>query len=488
MKQFNTLLYSLAIAFTFTAQAQKVTITQGDKTLNDQEKNTENLNFISGGDHYFIIKYFSKAVMNFELKSFDSKGQALKNKKLEVSVGVFNNSYGIDDIVGMNDKVYALIEHIDKPAGKNTLTARLMDNRGNISETETEVMSMPFEKTMNSGFNNSGVSPDGKTLAVAGELPFVKEEAAKFKIAVYNQDLKKLKEGEITLPGENTKNKNMTVVVANDGTVYLIKKGMTKKGEITLSAYQWSAGADVKEYTFELTPPTNIFNYTYTVNTNNELIISGLTYERKGFLVGEKQATGVFYLTNKNKSEKVFKTFSLDAPVDNLTARKLLVNGNTFFLTAEQYKEERISQPATAGAANFDYNYDYIHKNEHIIAMDAEGNKKFQLLLARDFKVRDFDKQFYSGYYICNGKLTVIYNDQTSKYIKNDSYYQYQIPVLVQITNDGLMQPPVIFKNELKLDQYYMLYPSLSVQNAANQLSFLIGNSEYAKFISLKID
>lgn len=490
MKQFKTTLLACALMVTaINADAQKISINKGDITLNDNEKNTETVNFIVNGDSYFIIKYFSHSIMNFELKSFDSKGSSLKNTKLEVKVGVFNNSYGIDDVVGMGTKAYALIEHLDKPAGKNTLTARELDNRGNISEAEVEVMSIPFEKTMNSGFNNSAVSPDAKTLVVVGEFPFVKEQPAKFKIAIYDQEIKKIKEGEITLPGENTKNKNMTVAVANDGTVYLIKKTLTKKGETTLAIYQWSAGSDVKEYTFELIPPVQITSYTYQINNNNEIIVSGLTNERKTFSVGEPQVLGAFYFTNKGKSEKVFKTFNLDSPVENLTSRKILINGTTVFLTAEQYKEERISQPATAGAANFDYNYDYTHKAEYIIAMELDGNKKFQLSLGRDFKVRDLDKPYYSAYYICNEKLTIIYNDQTSKYFKNDSYhYTSAIPVLVQITNDGLMQSPIVFKNDLKLDQGYILYPSFSIQNSPNQISFLIGNNEYLKFINVTVD
>ena len=61
--------------------------------------------------------------------------------------------------------------------------------------------------------------------------------------------------------------------------------------------------------------------------------------------------------------------------------------------------------------------------------------------------------------------------------------YSYQIPVLVQITNDGLMQSPVVFKNELKLEQYYILNPSYSLQTANNHISFLMGNSQNCKFI-----
>lgn len=478
-----------------TLSAQKITMTPGNRLAFTPVKESKPLNFVLNGNHYFFNEYYKNSTTNYYMQSFDNTGRSLSNAQLELNPGVFNNTYSIDQVVGVGTKVYALIEHLDKAGGKNTLLAREIDTYGKISDKEVEVMSIPFEKIMNSGYNNSAVSPDNKMLAVAGELPFVKEQPGKFKIALYNQDLKKVQEGEISLPGENTKNKSMSVSVANDGTVYLIKKGMTKKGEITLAVYQWSAASatEVKEYIVETAttdqPNNYITSYASEINAANELIISGTYYTRRTMSAGEKQAVGIFYFTNKGKSETLFKTFALDAPVDNLTARKVLVNGNTVFLTAEQFKENRITPPpSTAGSMNFDYNYDYTHKNEMIIAMDTEGNKKFQLELSKNFVVRDFDRQYFSGYFICNGKLTVIYNDQTSKYIKNDSYYQNIVPVLVQITNDGLMQPPVVFKNDLKLEQYYFLYPSVSVQDGPNQLSFLMGDNDNTKFLSMKIE
>jgi hypothetical protein len=73
-------------------------------------------------------------------------------------------------------------------------------------------------------------------------------------------ELKKIKEGTINLPGENTKNKSMSQLVANDGTVYLIRKGMTKKGEITLTVYQWlpEKPSEVTEYIIEVVEPNQI--------------------------------------------------------------------------------------------------------------------------------------------------------------------------------------------------------------------------------------
>lgn len=495
MKHLKTIGLSLCLAVTISAaHAQKVTITKGSSQVPNKRVNgSEEFSFVSNDINYFFTSYTDRGLRTFYLQSFDKNGTSLVNNALSVDVGVFNNSYSIDEIAGFSNKVYALVEHLDKPAGKNSLLAREVDSQGNVAKSETELMSFPFEKTMNSGFNYSSVSPDGNTLAVVGELPYNKEMPAQFKIALYNKDLKKIKEGDIKFPGENTKNKSITVKVANDGTVYLIRKGMTKKGEITLAAYQWQSEtpSEVKEYIIELTPPNQIFNYSYAISKNDELIISGLSYERKTLTVGETKAIGGFYFINKGKKETVFKTFNLDAPVDNLTARKIMTNGSTVFLIAEQYKEQRITPPASAAGSmsNFDFNYDYTHKSEFVIALDNEGTKKFQLEVAKDFMARDYDKQYYAAYYICNDKLTIIYNDQTRKHVKGyESYYSGEIPVLVQITNDGLMQSPVVFKDDLKIEQYCTLYPSMSNQVASNKIALLMKNGTNTKLITFTID
>ena len=170
-----------------------------------------------------------------------------------------------------------------------------------------------------------------------------------------------MSENEITLPGEGTKNKQIEVFVANDGTVYILKRTFNKIGEIVLNVYQYNAASptDIKEYLIETTAPEYVYSYVSEVNTANEFVVSGTLYIRKTVTVGDKQASGVFYFTNKGKSESLMKTMALDAPVDNLIAQKVLVNGTTVFLTAQQFKSEKI-QPAVA--SSFDYNYNYTHK------------------------------------------------------------------------------------------------------------------------------
>lgn len=469
------------------SNAQSVALKLGEETKTPLVKNGEAIGFVSGGNSYFVTKKFEQAVTNYYLESYDASGGALAETPLEINMGVFNNTYGIHDVIGFGNTACALVEHLDKASAKNTLLAREIDDAGTVSKDETDLMEMSFEKLMNPGINHAAASADQKVLAVVGELPYVKEQPAKLKIALYDPTLKRTSEGEITLPGEDTRNKTIRVAVANDGTVYLIKQTMTKNAEIALAVYQYAPNTPLKEYTFEMDAPNQFFSYAYTVTPNNELVLGGTYYERKTLTVGEKTAVGVFYFTNRSKAEKVFKTVALDKPVENLTARKILLNGNTVFLAAEQYKEEKVAPPASTPAANFEYSYTYTHKSEYVIALDTEGNKKFELGLAKDFTAKDFNKQYLSAYFISNGKFTIVYNDLAKKYTGDPSYGTL-IPVLVQITNEGLMQSPVVFTDKLKLPYYSVLYPAFAVQNAENSFTFLLKNSDRSQYINLKIN
>lgn len=469
--------------------AQEVSFTQGGETTTMSHKQSYLDNFHVGGNSYYVTSFMESASMVYYMESFSDNGSAMIQNKLEIPVGVFNNSYSIDGVVGFGGQAYVLVEHLSKEAAKNTLSIRPVESTGKVSSSDTKLMEMAFEKVMNSGYYHSAVSPDRNLLAIAGQMPFTKDMPAKVKFAVYDQSLKAVSQTEITLPGEDTKNKQLEVLVANDGSVYLIKRTMNKIGEIVLNAYQVDMkSGSAKEYAIELTAPQYVYTYVTSVSPNNELIVAGTYYTRTTVTVGEKKATGIFYFTNKNKSERVMTDFPLDSPVENLTARKILTNGNTVYLAAEQFKEERLDPPAsTAGTtASFDYHYNLIHKNEYVIGMDQDGKRKFQLNMAKNFTARDVDHQYTSAYFISGGKFTVVYNDEKVKYT-TESGYSSLVPVLVQVTNDGLMQPAVPFIDKLKLPYDQVLYTSKYVQSADDQVNFLLFKNERSKFLKVTI-
>lgn len=478
---------ALGLVLGFNASAQ-VTTTLGGESATYMKKGANHLNFNAGGNQYFFTSTFEQAMMQFYLECFSASGQVMAQNKLEINVGVFNNSYSISDVVALGDNVYAMVEHMDKAAGKNTFSARVVSPNGKVSTEDNALLSMPFEKTMNSGINHAAVSPNQSVLAVVGELPFVKEEAAKVKIALYDTNLKETASHDLSLPGIMTKNRNIDVYVANDGTTYLTMRTFTKNGEISLQVFQVNSDGSLKQYSVETTAPTYISSYTATTNASNELIIAGITYERKTVTVGEKMANGVFYFTNKGKVENSFTYTELDAPVENLTARKLLINETTIFLTAEIFKEEKITPPASAAgtAASYETNYNYTHKNDYIIGFEETGAKKFELNVAKEFTARDFNRQYLAGYFVINGKLTVVYNDASRKYEQTTSNNSI-VPVIVTVTNDGMLSSPIVLIDKLKLPYNYLLYPSVNTISG-DTMMFLMKNNDKSQFVTMKLN
>jgi hypothetical protein len=463
----------------------QVTTSFGNESTTFIKKGAEHLNLSAGGNQYFFTTFFEQATKQFYLECFNASGQTLAQNKLAISVGVFNNSYSISEVIALGNNVYAMVEHLDKPSGKNSFSARIVSSSGEVSTDENVLLTMPFEKTMNSGYNHAAVSPDQSTLAVIGELPFVKEEAAKVKIALYDVNLNETASHNISLDGILTKNRNIETYVANDGTVYLLVRTFTKNGEISLQVFQVNTDGAMKHYAIETEVPDYITTYTATTTPNNELIVAGTTYKRTTVSVNEKMANGLFYFTNKGKSEQRFIFSPFDQPVENLTARKLLINGTTTFLTAEIFKEEKVAPPAGTGAASFEYSYVYSHKNEYMFGFDADGVKKFELNAAKEFNARDFNKPYLAGYFIVDGKLTVVYNDYSRKYTQLYSNNTI-VPVIVTVTNDGMLSSPIVLMDNSKLPYNYLLYPCVNTQ-VGSTMMFLMKNNEKSQFVSMKL-
>lgn len=460
--------------------AQTVTITKTGPGGFALVTGSEPINLVVNGRRVFITENYASGGTTFFETSYDLNGGRLTSGKYEIPGGVFKNAFTIEQVIALGDKQYAMIENMNAETGKYNFIAREI-TKGVVSSTETVLISYPFEKLLNSGGASVAVSPDKKKMASLTYYPGIKDVADKINITVYDENLVKLKEADMTYPGE-TKRSNFTLVVGNDGTVYLIKNTMSKIGEIILTVYQWQQNDNTfKEYLIVLPEPLYITSFTYALNANSEIILSGVYYKRATVTAGEQTMSGVFYYTNKGKTEDVFKTFPLDAPVENLVTRKVLVTESTVFLVAEQYKS--VEDPLPAGATTRTYINTVTHKSNFVIGIGLDGTKKFQLELAKDFTSKNADHHNFSASFICNNKLTVVYNDDYRKYNPNGS--GGQIPVLVQITGDGLMQAPIVFKDELALGA--TLYPCYAVQDADNQLCFLMGNGSTSQLLTVKI-
>lgn len=464
--------------------AQVISTSLGSQAPFKPTKRAKPLTFNIGGQRYFFTRTYRSASMEYKLLSYNEQGNVVKNADVEIQRGIMNNSYSIDDIVQLDQKLFVLVEHLDKASGKNTLSARPLDNALN-TDAETELVTIPFEKMMNSGDNYPVVSPDKNMLAVVADLPFVKEQPGSMKIALFDKNLKKLGENQVTLPGENTKNKSISVQVNNNGMVYIIRKTTGSKRSTLLTIYQYDGvkGGEVKEYNIAPALPTQIYSYTTAINPAGELVVAGTSTQLQTLSGGDTKASGLFYFFTDGSKEGQFKLSPLDNPIENLQARQVIFNKETGFLITEQLKEE--SEPPPPGNLNADYRYIYKHKSDFVFGLTADGTKNFQIEIAKEFTSVDYDAHLFSGYFICNGLLTVVYNDNYNKYNTNKRYTI--LPVLAQITNDGLLKAPVAFDKSLNFDNSFN--PAIGTQDSDNQVSILMltNDRESAQLVTVKV-
>lgn len=468
-------LIALALLCFVAAKAQDVSTSTGGFAPFFQKKQSKEFNFLVGGNNYFFNYYFESAQKKYHLTTYNSSGDFVAASDLKIEMGVFNNSFSIDQVVAVGSKVYATVEHLDKPSGKMTLSAREISPNGEVSTNETVLSEYAFTKTLNSGQNETVVSPDGKTLAVVSLLPFVKKQSAKVKVSVYDESLKQISTGQITIPGEDKKNKRIEVQVANDGTVYIVKHTSTGKLGISLESFNVKGGKIVGQHKLGIPVDSRIFSYVLATNMKSELVICGSFYNSTKVVVNGQKVHGVFYY-NSSASKLVMSDF--DTPIVELTVRKVLFAENTIYVGAESYNEEKMSPPpsSTGSAATFDYNYMYNHSGEYVIGLDNTGKKKFELNLDQSGSIKNFDQVYRPSFVLSNNDLICLYNDHTEKYITNYDWrddYDAIMPVLVKITEDGLMLPPVVFKDDLKNGRGSKYYPSVSLQKSANELNVI---------------
>ena len=119
MKIMNKLqLAAFFIGFAATTTAQDVSFTLGGETTTKLVKQSKMDNFSVGGNSYFITEYMESASMNYYVESYTDKGVARIETKLEVPVGSFNNSFGIEGVVGLGTQAYALVRNGNKSSEK----------------------------------------------------------------------------------------------------------------------------------------------------------------------------------------------------------------------------------------------------------------------------------------------------------------------------------------------------------------------------------
>lgn len=469
----------LCITLITSVTAQKYTFTATGTSAKQESEGAEFTQFESNGDSYFITKVkVSQALPQYHLECYDSTGKTVAENRIVIDEGFFNASFVMKQHLVLGNKVYAIIEHESKADGTTTYLAREMDRKGKVSEKEVLLTSKPFGKMMNSGNQTAVVSNNREYLAAFSELPYMKEQTQEIKLSLFDKELNKVASLEYALPGESVKKQYFNVQVANDGTIYIVRE-QVKKGNSSFSVFQFdlrNPGAP-KEYTIVAPEELEIFDYQVRVNQLNELVFCGAYYGK----VDSKKVMGNVFFTNKNKSEQITTISQFDEYVTQFRFRNLLLSEDAVFMVAERAYSEMILANAQTGEKG---GTRYSNKNIYVVGFDLSGNKKFQMKIERDLSTREVDYEQRVGSAVLDGKLTLVFNDLRSKYLKDD--HSNLVPVLAQFSIEGQRELPMAFGDKSVLPADYYVYPSTVMFPTSKELGLIARSLNYSVFVKIK--
>ena len=131
-KSIFTLFLALILGLNFYAQEPTYNWSQ-PSTNNNKEQKIDRLLAI-GDDGFVLLKKDETQIYNpvYFLEYYNKKLVKQDSRKVEFSNGVMGNSYFIEKIEVVSDKIYAFIEHWDKKKGKNTLYIKRLTLDGTL--------------------------------------------------------------------------------------------------------------------------------------------------------------------------------------------------------------------------------------------------------------------------------------------------------------------------------------------------------------------
>ncbi len=258
---------------------------------------------MSDGSAYFIFKSRDYTAPYPTMVAVNGNGNVTRVGEIKYQQGTMGNMTDLLSVLSVDNKLLAIFENRNKSTNQNKLTARAVDSKGVLSTDEKEIGSFTFDKMGKSGDWYTAVTPDGKHLAVIGQVPGEKEELVQFKYYFLDAELKQISAGQFTFPETNKRVFMNSFYASDKGDFYLVKDE-SEKGYRYPLLYKSKTGDKVGTV-IPVTPEDpkqKVMNYMASVHPNGDLIIAGYLKEKSGFTIGDVQATGTWiYNTAKAK-------------------------------------------------------------------------------------------------------------------------------------------------------------------------------------------
>ena len=245
----NYFVFMFFIFASITLQAQnkidKIDITYGEEIADDKGKIVK----IIGEANNKIYTLILKGKEDYFLKIFDSKAMKQISFNQLVFPSVNDKELDFEEIVLLNDKIYAIGSVFHRKEKKFTLVGIEISEKGTLSNNMTTL----FESTVANKSDRGGFyfksSPDNKMLLVMHTALFEKEDAMKYEIKFFDESLKEVfstedkityddnkKDYQFTISDFELNNNDDIFLVVNEG--YRDKKKKEKVEKIELHLFK----------------------------------------------------------------------------------------------------------------------------------------------------------------------------------------------------------------------------------------------------------
>ena len=374
-------------------------------------------------------------------------------------------------------------------SGEQELLVQTIKSSGEISD--------PFILTKyknNGGYKTAfkiAVSIDSKKVVVLVEQPYQKDKKEKITLIFYDKDLKLEKITTKTLDVVVKHKRKNFPIIANDGSVYVLKKYYNKKSQFYIYFFE----NDIKEQAKISLRNREVTSLMYTIKEDGILNVFGffsspmqVNYEGVFSLKFNKsvhpQYKNEVFLTQKMvnafKSKKEIKTKGYG--LDNFHLKSIFVDSsNNSFLVAEHFK--------ITNNKNISEHY---RKGLVVVRFNKKGNFIWgEPLLLEQLEL--YDKKGNSWIssipFIFNNKLNVIYNSVNYKaksreeLVGNSIFNTYRI----EFNKNGVPTKKAISKIYNYEQEKMGLMPKLISQDK-NGIILLMQNESKNKFRLIKLN
>lgn len=399
---------------------------------------TKNKNILTLKEAYWIEKYDS------DMNLTKSVELPLKYKK---KVREFN------DVIYQNNQLWFLTSYNNVAKKKYYLFGQRIDERLNVDDKIILLAEIDSKRHNRKSLFDTHTSRDSTKLLVYNNLAYQARKPEKFAFRVYDKNMNKLWEKDVTLPYNDDVFAIKDYRVDNKGNVYILGNIKDKKlfpnqkelaGNYIIIAYT-NKGNTVKEYEISLQDNQKIITeLTFRVNNKQELIIAGF-YSEHAF----DKAKGTCYLRIDTETQAILKKetkeFDFAFLTENMSkhqvnrAENARRKGNTR-REAELYRfslddlilrsdggsvliaeQAYIEKETNSNGRNISTRYHYYNNDIIVVNISPDGSIDWSSRIEKRQHTIN-DSGYFSSYAmaITKNKLYFVYNENPKNLLENN--------------------------------------------------------------------